>query len=353
MSDIVRQASFVGSNYKSQVVNKTERIKAFSELGNHLGSDSPSLQAAAHKAYMENNWFTPENIDFCLKNWSKALTTSNIQDWLSTVPEEQSNSKIVGIVMAGNVPLVGLHDLLSVVGSGHKAKVKLSQNDTALMQYCIDFLKQTTPHLENHIEVAKRLIKPDAIIATGSNNTARYFEYYYKDIPRIIRKNRTSVAVLTGHESTEELVRLTDDIFQYFGLGCRNVTKLLIPSDYDLVPLLDCTEKYKHIADHHKFANNHTYHRALFLMNQTKHLDTGFLLVKEDEKLHSPLSCLFYSYYENESEAKAWIEQHSEEIQVVVSHLDGIDAAPFGSTQHTTLLDYADGVNTLDFLSKV
>ena len=180
-----------------------------------------------------------------------------------------------------------------------------------------------------------------------------YFEYYFRDIPSIVRKNRTSVAVIDGNETQEALERLADDIFQYFGLGCRNVTKLLVPERYDLVPLLDATAKYADLANHNKYANNTTYHRAIFLMNQTKHLDTGYLLVKEDEKLHPPLSCIFYQRYKNESDLKTWLAEHKDEIQVVVSNSNDVNHIPFGASQIPSLSDYADGVNTLNFLTEL
>jgi len=226
----------------------------------------------------------------------------------------------------------------------------LSDKDEVLMKYCIHVLKEANPALESYIEITDRVVKRDAIIATGSNNSARYFEYYFKDIPHIIRKNRTSVAVLTGDETQEELKLLADDIFMYFGLGCRNVTKLYVPQSYDMVPLLDATEAYAHVANHNKYANNTTYHRAIFLMNLTKHLDTGYLLVKEDEKLHPPLSCVFYQRYNTIEEVNHWLLEAKDEIQVVVSHLDAKNHLPFGQAQSPGLADYADGVNTLDFL---
>ncbi|MBO6518306.1 MAG: acyl-CoA reductase, partial [Bacteroidia bacterium] len=203
-------------------MNKSDTIEAFAALGSALDPAHEDVRAAMAQAHLKNQWFTSENVSFCLNNWCKSLTNNEVEKWLQTVPETIDNPKTVGIVAAGNIPLVGLHDLLSVLGSGHNAKIKLSQNDEVLMKFCIEKLIELNPGLKPRIEIADRIVKPDAIIATGSNNTARYFEFYYKDIPGIIRKNRTSVAVLDGSESDEDLARLAGDIFQYFGLGCRS-----------------------------------------------------------------------------------------------------------------------------------
>ena len=335
------------------MINKTSTISAFVNLAKRLDPDTAAMSSVIEQAYLKNNWFTRDNVALCLSHWQKCLTESNLTEWLSNVPETNENPKEVGIIMAGNIPMVGFHDLLCVLVTGHKAKIKLSHNDEVLMKYCVEVLVEAYPELTAHIEITERVVKPEALIATGSNNSARYFEYYFRDIPSIIRKNRTSVAVITGKESKEELELLSDDIFQYFGLGCRNVTKLLVPEGYDLIPLLDATAKYADLANHNKYANNTTYHRAIFLMNLTKHLDTGYLLVKEDEKLHPPLSCIFYQYYKDESDLNNWLLSHKDEIQVIVSQLNDSNHVPFGSSQQPKLEEYADGVDTLHFLTSV
>jgi hypothetical protein len=332
------------------MLNKTSIIKAFAALGEKLDPNLPEVLNVMEKAYQSNNWFTEQNVTLCLNNWRDCLTETNLSDWLNEVPEVNPMPRSIGIIMAGNIPLVGFHDLLSVIATGHRAVIKLAQKDEELIKYCLNVLESIAPSFSEHYEIRDRIVKPEALIATGSNNSARYFEYYFKDIPCIIRKNRTSVAILNGNESTEDLTLLADDIFQYFGLGCRNVTKLLVPVNYDLIPLLDATAGYNDIANHHKYANNTTYHRAIFLMNLTKHLDTGYLLVKEDEKLHAPLSCLFYEYYSDEKTLNDWLIEHNEEIQVIVSNKLDSNHQAFGSTQQPMLTDYADGVNTLQFL---
>lgn len=335
------------------MIKKSLTIDAFVALGQHLDPNTAQVKAIMEQAYLKNNWFTADNVALAITHWQSCLTNEQLHRWVQEVPEQQESPKKVGIVMAGNIPLVGFHDLLSVLLTGHHAVIKLSHNDEVLMKYCVEQLISHYPALSSYITVTERVTNADAIIATGSNNSARYFEYYFRDIPSIIRKNRTSVAVLTGNETEEELTLLADDIFQFFGLGCRNVTKLLVPKDYDLVPLLDATSKYAHVANHNKYANNTTYHRAIFLMNLTKHLDTGYLLVKEDEKLHPPLSCIFYKQFDDHESINDWLLGHKDEIQVIVSHLNEPGHTGFGQSQRPSLTDYADGVNTIDFLTNL
>ena len=332
------------------LITKDRIISSFVSLGEKLDSNDRIVKEIQERAFEKNNWFTIENITYCLHNWRDQLTESNIKDWLQDFAPTD-NPKRIGVIMAGNIPMVGLHDLLCVLASGNIAQVKLSQKDEVLMRFCIECLITAYPELNAHIEILDRIIKPDAVIATGSNNTSRYFEYYYKDIPRIIRKNRTSVAILDGAESKEELEALCEDIFVYFGLGCRSVTKLLVPKGYDLIPLLDATDTFSHYQNHNKYANNNTYHRAILLMNLTPHLDTGYLLAIEDEKLHSPLSCIFYQQFDNRAAIDDYLEGHKNEIQVVLSKRKDETSIAFGTSQKTTLSDYADGVNTLTFLS--
>mgnify|MGYP003695005917 CR=1 FL=1 len=351
--DINRYKFFLCDSIQFDMLSKSDFIQAFTHLGRKLHPSTSGISDVIEESYLKNNWFTEENVTFCLDNWRICLTEDNLKQWLVSVPERNASPKTIGIIMAGNIPMVGFHDILSVLSTGNKALVKLSDKDEVLMKYCIKTLIAHEPELEHYIEVTDRVLKPDGIIATGSNNSSRYFEYYFKEIPHIIRKNRTSVAILTGNETEEELGALSDDIFQYFGLGCRNVTKLYVPENYDMVPLLDATSGYAEVANHNKYANNTTYHRAIFLMNLTEHLDTGYLLVKEDEKLHPPLSCLFYQRYTDKNQLSDWLTDSKEEIQAVVSHLDSPGHIPFGQAQTPGLADYADGVNTLEFLTNL
>lgn len=301
-------------------------------------------EALLDRIFTSNPWFTHDNVKLSLQNWMDALSPELIENWLSsyhTLPVKERKS--VGIVAAGNLPLVGLHDLICGVASGHRVLLKLSKDDDILLKLAAQVLSA-----EAEIKLVERMNDADMFIATGSNNTARYFEYYFRNKPSIIRKNRTSVAVLLGDESQEELERLAFDVYSYFGLGCRNVSKLYIPSNYDITRFIDACEVYSHYIDHHKYANNYIYHKAIFLMNQTPHLDNGFMLFKEDAALHAPLSVLFYEKYEGLDDVEAQLDALSEEIQVKIGRVR--NGLPFGTSQQPGLMDYADNVDVMKFL---
>jgi hypothetical protein len=253
--------------------------------------------------------------------------------------------------MAGNIPLVGFHDFLSVLISGNKALVKLSSNDTILLPYLTKVLFSIEPEFEDLIEFTdEKFIDFDGVIATGSNNTARYFEYYFGKYPNIIRKNRNSVAVLTGNESTEQLELLANDIFRYFGLGCRNVSKIYIPEDYNFDPFFKAMYSWRHVINQNKYMNNYDYNKAVYLMSNIPLLDNEFMLLKEDKSLSSPISILYYEYYSSMEELTSLIEVSREQIQCVVSECGMPGEVPFGTTQSPSLWDYADGVDTMEFL---
>jgi len=341
-------------------------IEAFVKLGKYLTdfcdkcySDAPKvgekLKEAATLAGHHNGWFTEDNILFSLKQWGELLTIENLNNWLSGYTfNESKEPKTVGIVMAGNIPLVGFHDFLSVLLSGNKVLVKLSSSDKVLLPYLSKFLIEQEPSLADKIEfVDGKLENFDAVIATGSNNTSRYFEYYFGKKPNIIRKNRNSVAVLTGNESEEELNALGEDIFRYYGLGCRNVSKIYVPKDYDFDGLFNALFHYKDIINQHKYANNYDYNKAVYLMSEFKILDNGFLILKEDESLTSPISALFYSYYDDESTLRKKLQEMEEQIQCVVSSDAKENEVNFGDTQKPSLNDYADGIDTMEFLLKL
>ncbi len=301
-------------------------------------------------ANVKNNWFTIENIKKAAHSWSLALKKDKVEKWLEHV-EPSADNKTVGIIMAGNIPFVGLHDLLSAVASGRNVYCKLSSQDEVLMGHAILNLTQILPELSDKIAITENLKGIDYLIATGSNNSARYFEHYFKNIPCLIRKNRTSVSVLDGTETAEELTALSDDIYQYFGLGCRNITHLLLPRQFELKPLYEAYDKYIDIVNHHKYYNNYMYHKSILLMNLTKHYDNGFMLFQEKTDLHAPISTLNYHLYDDISEAQTYLKERENDIQCVVSHSQNISGAlPFGQSQMPELWDYADGVNTLEFL---
>ena len=273
-----------------------QTIEAFVELGKYLSdfcenqqneseNQDMALVEAISKAEQHNGWFTKENILFALEQWTNLLTKDQLESWLSKYEiKPLDEPKTVGIVMAGNIPLVGFHDFLCVLLSGHRVMVKLSSNDKILLPFLADFLINVNPELAHRIQfVEGKMENFDAVIATGSNNTGRYFEYYFGKKPNIIRKNRNSVAILTGEESKEELEALGEDVFRYYGLGCRNVSKLYVPKGYDFEPFFNAIYAYKDIIHQHKYANNYDYNKAVYLMSEFQLLDNGFLVLKEEE----------------------------------------------------------------------
>ena len=301
-----------------------------------------------------NGWFTPEQVYYSIQSWAEALTESNLTEWLSSYDFSKTTSKKVGLILAGNIPLVGFHDFLSVVISGHDVLVKTSSNDQYLLKFLAKFLIAIEPKLADKITfVEGKLEGFDAVIATGSNNTARYFEYYFKDKPSIIRKNRNSVVILDGKESHEDLVNLGEDIFRFFGLGCRNVSKLFVPKGYDFDRFFKAMYEYKDVIYYEKYANNYDYNKAVFLMSNFKLLDNEFLTIKEDTSYSSPISSVFYEFYEDLEVLKNRLENDNEQIQCVVSNNLVANSIAFGQTQKPKLWDYADNVDTLAFLSKI
>ena len=298
-----------------------------------------------------NGWFTPEQVYFAVESWAKALREDNLNKWLSAYDFSEVKPKTVGLILAGNIPLVGFHDFLSVLITGHKVLVKTSSNDQHLIAFLADYLISIEPKLSYYISFTDgKLENFDAIIATGSNNTARYFEFYFKDKPSIIRKNRNSVAVLNGNESHEDLVNLGEDIFRYFGLGCRNVSKLFVPKDYNFDAFFKAIYEYKDVIFYEKYSNNYDYNKAVFLMSNFKLLDNEFLTLKEDTSYASPISSVFYEYYEDMADLQKRLESESDQIQCVVSNNLIPNSISFGQTQQPKLWDYADNVDTLQFL---
>ncbi len=336
-------------------MNYSQRVELFSKLGDkfqQLNAETPLLQ----QAYLFNNWFT---IDMQLRSfyaWAKLLNKENLEKWLNAHPNlDQTEPKTVAIIMAGNIPLVGFHDLLCVLITGNIALVKPSSDDTKLMEWVIAQIIEINPEMANFIRFAedRQMKNFDAVIATGSNNSHRYFEYYFKDKPSLLRKNRNSLAVLTGEETPEELDLLADDVFMYFGMGCRNVSKLLLPHGFNLEPIFLAFERYKEVINHNKYANNYTYHKALFLMNQDLHLDNGFLIVKQDNSLSSPLSVLMFQFYDSQEEIKSYLSNHVDQIQCVVGSDQNKGYVPFGKSQQPELWDYADGADTIAFVTSI
>ena len=307
-----------------------------------------AMELAGHK----NGWFTKEQVSFSFEVWGNCLTEKALSEWIAAYDLSNGNKKIA-LILAGNIPLVGFHDLLSVIITGNTALVKLSSNDDVLLPAVVELLDLFVPGMkETVIFKQERLVGFDSVIATGSNNTARYFEYYFRDKPNIIRKNRNSVAVLTGRESVKTLEALGRDIFQYYGLGCRSVSKIFVPKDYSFEVFFEGIKGHQNIIEEQKYHNNYDYNKAIYLMSEFDFLDNGFLTLKEDPGYASPIGTLFYECYEDQAALKAKLKADQDQLQCIVA--DGLfkDETPFGQTQHPSLSDYADGIDTVEFLLK-
>lgn len=318
-------------------------------LGNTIFFDSFANLIELSQSH--NGWYTPEQVHYAVQSWANALTQENLDQWLSKYSFDNVKPKRVALILAGNIPLVGFHDFLCVLISGHEVLVKTSSNDQHLLPFLAKYLIHIAPELANKITFTEgKLENFDAVIATGSNNTARYFEYYFKDKPSIIRKNRNSVAVLNGEETKEQLIALGEDIFRYFGLGCRNVSKLFVPKDYSFNAFFEAIFEYQDVIKYEKYANNYDYNKAVFLMSNFKLLDNGFLTIKEDNSYASPISSVFYEYYNDRSDVEKRLEQDSDQIQCIVSNNLIKNSIAFGQTQQPKLWDYADNIDTISFL---
>jgi hypothetical protein len=350
------------------MIDLQQRINGFALLSDliedclvhHKTGNSSKAEFLCHaitKASQTNPWFKPEFVTEALFGIQMMLQPDKLKQWVNDnlVPERPEKSKIIGLVMAGNIPAVGFHDLLCVLISGHHALVKLSSTDDILIPALVSELCRIEPGFSGMVTFTDRQLKDfDAVIATGSDNTARYFEYYFSAYPHIIRKNRTSIAIINGTETDEELCRLSDDIFLYFGLGCRSVSKVFLPEKYDPRKLLPAFEKYADLKNHSKYFNNYEYNKAIMLINREEHYDNGFLLLKPSPNLASAVSVLHYEHYHSYTDLIQRISEDSDKIQVIVSASEFVlESVPFGRSQYPLVDDYADKVNTLGFLSRL
>jgi len=338
-----------------------QRIQAFSRLGDYLRSAlvkhdaeavlPPDLQQAIIKASQLNAWFTQAEVLHSLKQWVALLDEAHLHSWLKPYGDrlKKSGGKTIGLVNAGNIPLVGFHDFMTVLLCGHSYLGKNASDDNTLLPFLADKLLSLEPELAPSVSFVPRLKGFDAVIATGSNNSARYFEYYFGKYPHVIRRNRNGVAWLDGSETEAQLIALGEDVFRYFGLGCRNVAHLLLPREYDFSKLFGALENYAEIRNHNKYINNYDYYKSVLILKKILFYDNGFLIVKKDDAIATPISILNYTVYNNEGEARALLESQAEKIQCIVSkhHL------PFGSTQSPALNEYADGVDTVEFLTQI
>ncbi len=329
---------FIASIQKTELKNKVQKLNQLTET-----------------AQQHNGWFTPDFVKKALIALGKSLQKEKLEKWIQSYQNNfnnSSSSKTVAVIMAGNVPAVGFHDFLSVLISGHSLLAKLSSDDNKLMPAIADILKEIEPGFSGKITFTEGTLKNfDAVIATGSNNTSRYFEYYFGKYPNIIRKNRNGVAVLTGDETKKELEALSDDIFLYYGLGCRNVAKLFVPYGYDFNPLLEVLSKRGEIAENNKYFNNYEYNKAIYLVNSTQHFDCGNLLLTENNGFASPVSVLYYTFYQQPDMLRNELMVNNQQIQCIATNSSFIEhGVPLGKTQSPELWDYADGVDTLQFL---
>ena len=333
-----------GSLTETEIVSVTVTEASFLERA----------ESVLKTAEAQNGWFIQKNIKSALRSWGEALSEENLIQWTSNYNFKDKPPKTIGIVMAGNIPLVGFHDFLSVLITGNKVLGKLSSNDKVLLPFLAEYLISIAPQFQDKIEFTEGRLKDfDAVIATGSDNTSRYFDYYFGKYPNIIRKNRNSVAVLSGDETTEDFELLADDIFQYFGLGCRNVSKLFVPEGYDFSKFFEGMYAWNEIIHNNEYINNYDYNKAVYLMDSLSLLDNGFLILKEDSGFSSPISVIFYEKYNSLSALKKELEQQSENIQCIVSKAGFKNEVDFGKTQSPDLWEYADGIDTLEFLLKL
>lgn len=331
-------------------MNLHTRIKILSSLGDYLLEEQDVYKEAQLRAWAENKWFIPPYISLSGKSIAREMLQANKLEEVCKfyqIPDQQEHPQTIGLVMAGNIPFVGLQDLICVLLTGHQLKLKLSSKDTILVHHLIKYLTEQYPELAQWIRIEDMLKECDAYIATGSDNSARYFEYYFGKYPNIIRKNRTSVAIVDGSETKEELESLADDIQLYFGLGCRNVTQIWVPEEYDFVPLLSALRKYDHYKEHDKYKNNFDYQLTIAIMNNRFYMSNDSIVLLENESPFSPISQLHYQYYSNKAEVKKKIDENK--IQCIV----GKGFMPFGKAQQPNLIDFPDGVDTLDFLKKL
>jgi len=336
-----------------------ERITSFAILGETLRSllneksviKSDELNTLINSQQLNNAWFTPDNVRGAINSIAEELTLENLTLWTNNYPElsEETIPVKVGIIMAGNIPLVGFHDFLSVLISGNKLIAKTSSKDHELILYIYKLLCSINPSFQNQaFFTGETLSGFDAVIATCSDNSSRYFEYYFGKFPNIIRRNRNSIAILDGNETGSELEKLGKDVFSYFGLGCRNVSKIYCPKGYDLNSIQGHWNNFSEIIRNTKYANNYDFNKAVFIVNRETFLDTGYLLIKEDSKISSPVAVLYYEYYESQDAVKQQTEILKEKIQCII----GRQFVPFGEAQSPHLWDYADGIDTIDFLLK-
>jgi hypothetical protein len=339
-------------------MNLQERIYAFSELGEILRDSlagietkySPALNGLIDTQQLNNPWFTPPNVRAAMNAIAHELTHENLVKWcgMYDLPEKEPNPSAVGVIMAGNIPMVGFHDMLSVLITGNNLIARTSTKDPDLLPFIASILCDLNHNFGEKIRFTGTLSGFDKIIATGSDNSSRYFEYYFGKYPGIIRKNRNSIGIIDGSETEDELKALGNDVFSFFGLGCRNVSKLYVPAGYDFSRMISCWEDYSELIRHSKYANNYDFSKAVYLVNREQFLDSGFVLLKENSSLSSPVAVIYYEYYASRRDINGLGNLLKDKIQLIC----GKKQTPFGMAQSPFLWDYADGTDTIAFLLK-
>lgn len=333
-------------------MDQTKRISAFTQLGIHFRNLSgQELDEIALHARNENTWFTRESVEKALKGIGEFLLPERLTSWVAGYPAIKTE-KTVALILAGNIPLVGFHDIMCVLISGHKAQIKLSSKDQYLTKYVLQKLVEIEPAFDSRISLTERLSDFDSVIATGSDNSARYFNFYFGKYPHIIRKNRTSVAVIRQNDTQEDYRMLGLDVFTYFGLGCRNVSKLYVPAGFSFETFFPAWEPYSDVVNHHKYANNYDYQKSILLINRIPFLDNGFVLLQESDRLVSPISVVFFEYYNSDAELREKLNTQSEKIQVIIGNHQ-LCSVRFGEAQCPQLGDYADNTDTMNFLVSI
>lgn len=333
--------------------DKKELAYALKQLGIFMQNPSAAFEAVIYSAHNHNAWFTIAEVKKALKAISEMLNPDDLGTWFSQI-EISTKPKNIGLILAGNIPLVGFHDVLCVLATGNIALIKMSSSDNKLLPALLEQLCTYLPTLSNHYQFVDRLSNFDAVIATGSNNTSRYFEYYFGKVPHIIRKNRNSIAVLDGNESEQDMQQLASDIFDYYGMGCRSISKIYIPRHYNIEKFFKPLENHKNIIEHFKYNNNYDYNKSIYLVNGVKHFDNGFLLLKEDQQFSSPLAVLYYEEYDSVDTLENILREKETEIQCIESNTTlniNKEVLPFGQSQHPKLWDYADNVDTINWLN--
>ncbi len=338
-------------------MDREQRIQVFAQLGREL-NEGLTVEGSLHwdrikngtsKAYAKNGWFEPEQVELSLREIVRWLDEQSLRAWVAEYEVEEENPKTIGVIAAGNIPVVAFHDLLSVLISGHKLLIKCSSDDDVLIPMLMDMLIDIEPGITEAIQLADGMMKEaDAFIGTGSDNTSRYFEYYFKGRPNIIRKNRHAIAILNGHETEDELKNLGHDVFQYYGLGCRNVTKLFLPKGYDLNRIFRALFEWKHVLENNKYKNNYEYYRTIYLLNKEELLDNGFLILRKAKEIASSIGVLHYEFYEDIEDVISNLRDNS-----CIQCLVGSGGLEFGTAQQPSISDYADGVDTMAFLRTI